>query len=597
MKSANTVGINVRTIGSFWKIVPYVLTLPAAQNAIHILPVWEPGVVASLYGPSSWNINPEFFDPELAALFPQLDTVEKQLKAVVNLLHLGERAVGMDVVPHTDRFSEMAVANPHIFEWLQRRDLEIVRHDSGFYREVQRLIFDFVKKRGSAVPGLDFPDDKTAFFESFSEEIRLKVMFGHKNDYTGRLQKRKEIVQMLFDSGIETVPATMGPPYRGIEVDPHADARVVDEDGRVWLDYRIARPQAMSRVFGPLSRYKLYESKAENRHWELDFERPNTAAWDYVCNHYCAIQKEFGFDFMRGDMSHVQMRPEGVPAHRDRFYDLLGAVKQAVLRDVPSFAYFAESFLAPPDTMAYGDECDHLEASFADSTLGNLQSEPVGTQEFVSEFARYCALLHTRKFAPNFTLMTADKDDPRFDGFYLEGNEIRYFLALFLTDMPSYVSLGFECRMPHHQPAPNEHYTKLYVFQMKTGPKATQGPYQWERNMVLYNNLARQKELSETLHADIRDAQTRWLIAPDASGQQKVIAWTQSDAPRFIFVANLDTKNACRNLSIPNPGNASWRGVFSTEQEDFQVSASAEILIEELLPGEGLVFRDASVAP
>lgn len=60
MKKANTVGINVRTIGHFWNIVPYTLTLPSAQNAIHILPFWEPGVVSSLYGPSSWNINPEW---------------------------------------------------------------------------------------------------------------------------------------------------------------------------------------------------------------------------------------------------------------------------------------------------------------------------------------------------------------------------------------------------------------------------------------------------------------------------------------------------------------------------------------------------------
>ena len=34
IKKANTVGINVRTIGSFWKIIPYALTLPEAQNAI-----------------------------------------------------------------------------------------------------------------------------------------------------------------------------------------------------------------------------------------------------------------------------------------------------------------------------------------------------------------------------------------------------------------------------------------------------------------------------------------------------------------------------------------------------------------------------------
>lgn len=116
IRTAKTVGINVRTIGSFWHILPYMLTQPAAYNAVHILPIWEPGVVASLYGPASWNINPEFFNTDLQRLFPALDTVEKQLKVVVNLLHATGRVVGMDVVPHTDRYSEMALANPRFFE-------------------------------------------------------------------------------------------------------------------------------------------------------------------------------------------------------------------------------------------------------------------------------------------------------------------------------------------------------------------------------------------------------------------------------------------------------------------------------------------------
>ena len=61
LKQTKMVGINVRTIDSFWNVVKYALTLPETQNSIHLLPIWEPGVVASLYGMSSWNINPEFF--------------------------------------------------------------------------------------------------------------------------------------------------------------------------------------------------------------------------------------------------------------------------------------------------------------------------------------------------------------------------------------------------------------------------------------------------------------------------------------------------------------------------------------------------------
>ena len=67
-------------------------------------------------------------------------------------------------------------------------------------------------------------------------------------------------------------------------------------------------------------------------------------------------------------MSHVQMRPEGVPGSIDEHYDLLRAVKRHIQRGVPHFGYFAESFLAPKDVMGYGDEVDHLEASEAEVT-------------------------------------------------------------------------------------------------------------------------------------------------------------------------------------------------------------------------------------
>lgn len=592
LKTAKTVGINVRTIRHFWNIIPYTFTLPEAQNAIHILPIWEPGVVSSLYGPSSWNVNPEFFSPELAAHFPELNTVEKQLKAVVNILHLMGKAVGMDVVPHTDRFSEMAVAHPQFFEWLQRRDDKIIAHEASLFRDVQTLVFQHLLQTGSAVPGSPLPHSADDLFEKIPESGRLRLLFGEKYDYWGRLFRRKAIVRLLYDHGYETVPATMGPPYRGIEVDPRPEAKVVDAEGLVWRDYRITRPQKFSRVFGPLARYKLYESKNGNRDWELDFDRPNTAAWAYVCEHYRQIQAEFGFDFMRGDMSHVQMRPGGVPAERDAYYDLLGAVKQTVLREKPWFGYFAESFLAPPGEMAYGDECDHLEAAFADSTLGDLQSETVGTDKFMRDFSQYRKWLETRKFAPNFTIFTADKDDPRFDAFYLKGNEIRYFIALFLTDMPSYMGLGFECRDPHPQPAANECYSKYYVFQMPNDPKTTSGAYRWGQNEILYAKLARQKILSDAISAEVRDAKAEWLVPPDPGGHHKVIAWTQASGPAYLFVANLDTTHG-HTVKMAVPEDLRWQLLFSTEREQTEdiLLPSGGVATEKLLPGEGLVFR------
>ncbi len=585
LRSANTVGINVRTIGNFWNIVPYAMTLPNAFNAIHILPIWEPGVVASLYGPSSWNINPEFFSPTLQSYFPGLDTVEKQLKVVINILHLMEKSVGMDVVPHTDRYSEMVLANPAFFEWLQRDELRILQQGNELYRTVESIIYTHLLNNSSRQ---SLPDQET-FFRQLSENERLNILFGEKYDYAGRLRRRKEMVQLLYEQGYETVPATMGPPYRGIEPDPRPEAQVTDEEGRIWRDYRITNPQAFSRVFGPLARYRLYWSKDDNRNWELDFDQPNIAAWEYVAHQYRAIKTEFGFDFMRGDMSHVQMRPDGVPPQPVPYYDLLGFVKEDMLRDYPSFGYFAESFLAPPGEMAYGDECDHLEASLADSTLGDLQSEPMGTEKFVRDFAQYRKWLETRKFAPNFTLITADKDDPRFDTFYLDGNEIRYFMALFLTDMPAYMGLGFECRDPHPTPAPNEHYSKLYVFQMPEGPKGTQGPYVWGKNRGLYNKISRQKILAEEIFSLIKDQPVQWLLAPDPSGERRVIAWTQAEQPAFVFVANMNPKTGYSALDIQFP-EGNWQLCFSTEKEAVEAGLFSGIL-PVVEAGEGLVWR------
>jgi hypothetical protein len=596
LKTANTVGINVRTIGSFWKMVPYALTLPKAQNAIHILPIWEPGVVASLYGPCSWNINPAFFDLELYENVPPLDTVEKQLKVVINLLHLMGKSVGMDVVPHTDRYSEQALANPALFEWLQRDGLHIVRHDAGVVESVSGFIFDWAKGQGSAVEGHAVGLSMRDFFGHPDEARRLEILFGKVSDYGGRLARRKALIEVLYKAGFETVPATMGPPYRGIEADPHPDAAVTDEDGRIWRDYRITRPEKFSRVFGPLARYQFYYSKDDNRDWELDFSAPNRAAWQYMADHYEAIQRNYNFDFMRGDMSHVQMRPEGVPAVRDAWYDPLGAVKQQVLRTKPWFGYFAESFLAPSGEMAYGDECDHLEASFADTTLGDLQSEPVGTDTFMQLFARYRHWLETRNFAPNFTLMTADKDDPRFDRFYLTGNELRYFLGLFLTDMPSYMGLGFECRDPHPVPAPNEHYTKLYVFQEKNGPKSTNGPYQWGQNHALYAQIARQKALADALWPQIEGTQVAWLVPPDPSGQFKIIAWTLVQQSRYVFVAHFDTGQTAPPFTFSLPAAVSCSVLFSTAYEAPRTTVSqgpqgGTITLDRLAPGECLVLE------
>lgn len=381
LKRSNMVGINVRTIGSFWEVINYVLTLPASHDSIHLLPIWEPGVVGSLYGMVSWQINPEFFDVELARYVPALNTVEKQLKVVTNLLHAMGRTVGMDVIPHTDRFSEMVLACPCLFEWVQRDEksgnpAQLSDHSSLVYRYVEEAIWQFLKFHGAA-DGTPLTFAKDVFFSTdiaiLIDDQRLRILFGNAHDYGGRLNRRLALMRHLTAQGFETLPMTMGPPYRGLHLDP--DNYVRDGHGQTWYEYAFDKPQAMSRVFGPLARYRFYESKDNNHNWELDFDQPNHPAWEYVCRKVSDCQRAYNFDFMRGDMAHVQMRPEGVPTDPDDYYDPLRAIKRYVQTNgVPYYAFFAETFLAPPDTMGYGSEPDHLDAIDADSTLGDLQS-------------------------------------------------------------------------------------------------------------------------------------------------------------------------------------------------------------------------------
>lgn len=595
LKKVNMVGINVRTINSFWNVIKYALTIPDSQSSIHLLPMWECGVVSSLYGIASWNINPEFFDKELAQQYPHLDTVEKQLKVVINLLHLMGKTLGMDVIPHTDRYSEIVLANPHYFEWLQRKDFEIINHSSDLHEVIQERIIAFLDQYGSCSQ-LEYPQERNLFFDNTrsSEQERLRILFGEKQDLEGRNKRRNALINHLFTDGYEPVPATMAPPYRGLMVDKREEAKTIDEEGRIWRDYTITVPQEMSRVFGPLSRFRLYESKNNNQNWEIDFDAPRYEVWEYVANRYLSIATEFNIDFMRGDMSHVQMNPAGTPEHPDKYYDIHKYIKHHVRQHKPSFGYFAESFLAPPNTMAYGEEEAHLEGSDTDTTLGNLQSMVLGTEEFVSEFARYCLLAKTRSFVPNFTLMTADKDDPRFDEFYLKGNETRMFIGLFLTDMPSYMALGFEQRDPHPIAAPNEHYTKLYVFQIAEGEKATHGAYQWGKNDDLFKNIYELRCLYEKIGKEIEGNTIKWIIAPDLSGQSTIIAWTYTNAPHYLCVVNLSCENTVQQVNVQSSTNTSIPTLLytSTQRDNVQINMSSEgYVIENIAATECLVLR------
>jgi hypothetical protein len=140
------------------------------------------------------------------------------------------------------------------------------------------------------------------------------------------------------------------------------------------------------------------------------------------------------------------------------------------------------------------------------------------------------------------------------------------------------MALGFEQRDPHQVPAPNEHYTKLYVFQITEGDKATKGSYQWGQNEALFENIYKLRYLYEKIGKEIEGTSIKWIIAPDLTGQSTVIAWTYTDAPRYVCIANLSCDKATQQIHLQSTTNTNAPTLLydSTHSPAIQIALTSE---------------------
>jgi hypothetical protein len=232
----------------------------------------------------------------------------------------------------------------------------------------------------------------------------------------------------------------------------------------------------------------------------------------------------------------------------------------------------------------------------------------VGDHEYLRRFRRYLDDLATRSTAPAFTVMTADKDDPRFDLFYRAGNEVRLFTALLLSDMPSYTGLGFEIRDVHLEPVENERYTKLFVFHEEgdsniyPSKARFSDDFIWGTNDELFARLTDLRVFAEAVLPDIADSTTRWLVPPDATTLRGIAIWTQEPsslapgARRYVCLANYDLERDSGYFGVPGlPEDATLKPLFTTLgaerlDESTVVSNGFFHRIENLEPGEGRVY-------
>ena len=208
--------------------------------------------------------------------------------------------------------------------------------------------------------------------------------------------------------------------------------------------------------------------------------------------------------------------------------------------------------------------------------------------------------------------MTADKDDPRFDGFYRAGNEARLFTAMLLPDMPSYTGLGFEIRDVHDEPVANERYTKLFVFHEEgdsniyPSKARFSDTYIWGENDDLFASITRLRTFVEEVLPTIASTTTEWLIPPDATTLRGTAAWTQDAATmppgteRYLFIVNYDLDADSGYFGVPAlPADTVLVPLFSTHGNDHL--PREPILhngffhrIPNLAPGEAQAFRIAS---
>jgi hypothetical protein len=131
------------------------------------------------------------------------------------------------------------------------------------------------------------------------------------------------------------------------------------------------------------------------------------------------------------------------------------------------------------------------------------------------------------------------------------------------------------------------------------GPRGTQGPYVWGKNGALFHCLTRLRLYADPVLPQLRGRRTRWLIAPDPTGEAKHMAWTQETGPQWAFVANTDTEAPVEGFFIPHiPGLECGRLEldFSTAEVVPEADRCLPVgrvgfRVTRLEPGEGRSYR------
>ena len=105
---------------------------------------------------------------------------------------------------------------------------------------------------------------------------------------------------------------------------------------------------------------------------------------------------------------------------------------------------------------------------------------------------------------------------------------------------------------------------------------------------------------ADSIFPSVAGRPVRWLLPPDPRAYRREIAWTQTDDPDYLFVANLSTEDAVGYFAVPAiPGIEPGAGLaleFSTESDLSDGNRrpawnGKHFRIESLEPEEARVYR------
>ncbi len=525
LQNTKIIGINPRIAGNYFNILKYAMTFP--ENAVHIMPVWEMGCDDGLYSRINWKLSTKWLSKELIEI--GYDTPEKQLKLVINGLHSLKKAVGFDIIPHTDKFSEEVFLIPDCFEWIKlnkEKTQEIKFNDSEeVYPLIKNKIISFLKENNCA-NGETFKIENF-FEEDFTIEKREEILFGH--DFQTRQKRRIDLINYVRKDGFETHPVTEHAPRRPILFD------CIKYDGEYdYATFSVLNKPKSAKIFNSITPYRWYKLDSEgyiiqNKRIEKTF--------DYFINNVIQIQKEFNIDFIRADMGHNQAAHSDKKEEKDTDFklELWRELKEKVQtkNNVPYFATFAEAFLG--DYYIDGIK-DTLNKNF-DVILG-ITNFFFLNAEFINLISYYLKLKEKYPFSPCISSITNDSDRIENNNFYQSPMvcELRYFIQTFFS-LTGYMGMGFEVRnnIPKSKYEYSAHYTNYQDHD-----------YIWGKNKKLFKTITKLRKIYSKIKNE--NLKTRILSA----NSNEVLVWILYDeikkVPKYLCVVNLDIDYDKKNV-------------------------------------------------